>query len=161
MPSGSFHGNLGGTSFCHPLWCAASLSPCGRLWYMPADASLHLLNKPLAKTWKSKGRFGPEKHATFEWKVAELRCVNDRLMIWNLYAWFWLQSFFLNLFSWMFLSIIVLSPYDFCDWWRQALSLSVCYPQISHYIARSFINFVHSSFQPVFYFYWRKALSAN
>jgi len=27
------------------------------------------------KTWKSKGRFGPQKHATFGWKVAELRCV--------------------------------------------------------------------------------------
>lgn len=102
MPSGSFHGNLGGTSFCHLLWCAASLSPCGRLWYMPADASLHLLNKPLAKTWKSKGRFGLQKHATFGWKVAELRCVNDRLMIWNLYAWFWLQFFFSRLSLWMF-----------------------------------------------------------
>ena len=42
--------------------------------------------------------FTTKKRPTFASKVAHLRPVNDRLMIWNQYAWFCLQLFF-NLYS--------------------------------------------------------------
>lgn len=61
----------------------------------------------------------------------------------------------------MFLSIIVLSPYDFCDYGeRRCCSLSVTPKSVIRlHVALSILCI--PVFSPSFYFYWRKALSAN